>query len=81
METAEYLKVHCMKIGFLPFIIYIAPYSYLRPQGLSSSLMALFNKDFAFHSIGSSAGFSLLSGFQLAGFGFSCPINPINISK
>lgn len=51
METAEHLKVHCMKIGFLPFIIYIAPYSYLRPQGLSSFLMALFNKDFAFHSI------------------------------
>lgn len=81
METAEYLKVHCMKIGFLPFIIYIAPYSYLRPQGLSAFLMALLNKDFAFHSIGSSTGFNLLSGFQLSSFSFSWPINPINISK
>lgn len=71
METAEYFKVHCMKIGFLPFIIYIAPYSYLRPQGLSSFLMALFNKDFAFRSIGSSTDFNLLSGFQLTSFSFS----------
>lgn len=46
METVEYLKVHSMQIGFLPSIIYITPYSYLRPRGLSSALMALFNKDF-----------------------------------